>query len=82
MSESCYWQAQTSSYDSLVSKIGSKLGTLKNLSLEPTIIGKGVLLELNAYQEFSSGSPDGLALEDLNPCLTPYTKKKPKVLTF
>ncbi|XP_010440035.1 PREDICTED: uncharacterized protein LOC104723379 [Camelina sativa] len=45
MSESCYWQAQTSSYDSL---------------------------------EFSSGSPDGLALEDLNPCLTPYTKKKPK----
>ncbi|CAB78727.1 hypothetical protein [Arabidopsis thaliana] len=45
LSESCYWQAQTSSYDSL---------------------------------EFSSGSPDGLALEDLNPCLTPYTKKKPK----
>uniref|UniRef100_A0A1J3JEE8 Uncharacterized protein n=1 Tax=Noccaea caerulescens TaxID=107243 RepID=A0A1J3JEE8_NOCCA len=44
-SESCYWQAQTSSYDSL---------------------------------EFSSGSPDGLALEDLNPCLTPYAKKKPK----
>jgi hypothetical protein len=37
-----------------------------------------VLLELHAYQEFSSGSPDGLALEDLNPCLTPYTKKKPK----
>ncbi|CAA7027355.1 unnamed protein product [Microthlaspi erraticum] len=44
-SESCYWQAQTSSYDSL---------------------------------EFSSGSPDGLDLEDLNPCLTPYTKTKPK----
>ncbi|CAH8386805.1 unnamed protein product [Eruca vesicaria subsp. sativa] len=45
MSESCYWQAQTSSYDSL---------------------------------EFSSGSPDRLALEDLNPCLTPYAKTKPK----
>ncbi|CAN6923048.1 unnamed protein product [Brassica oleracea] len=45
ISESCYWQAQTSSYDSL---------------------------------EFSSGSPDRLALEDLNPCLTPYAKKKPK----
>ncbi|CAN8324909.1 unnamed protein product [Cochlearia groenlandica] len=44
-SESCYWQAQTSSYDSL---------------------------------EFISGSLDGLALEDLNPCLTPYTKTKPK----
>ncbi|KAJ0236769.1 Uncharacterized protein HA466_0254670 [Hirschfeldia incana] len=45
ISESCYWQAQTSSYDSL---------------------------------EFSSGSPDRLALEDLNPCLTPYAKTKPK----
>ncbi|KFK32191.1 hypothetical protein AALP_AA6G209300 [Arabis alpina] len=48
LSESSYWQAQTSSYDSL---------------------------------EFSSGSPDGLdlaPLEDMNPCLTPYTKTKPK----
>ncbi|CAA7027353.1 unnamed protein product [Microthlaspi erraticum] len=25
-----------------------------------------------------SGSPDGLDLEDLNPCLTPYAKTKPK----